>query len=130
MPTWRMAAWPNAHVTSRQQGLRMLLAQPGLTVRAMSEQDWQFLVSLCDRSVQQAYARRGADAPPFTRVHTQLRAKLDAHIGQFIALLAPRDSSGGSDQISESDQLSHSQARMLDALPIQTSARRADDHSA
>ena len=54
----------SAKRTYGRDGMRMLLAA-GVAMRAFDDDDWAFLVSLCDGAVRDAYARRGA-APPFT----------------------------------------------------------------
>merc|ERR1711924_456970 len=65
------------------EGLQLLLAQPGVTMRAMRASDWDFLVSCCDPAVRVAYQDRCSGAPPFTHAHRALRAKLDAYIAGF-----------------------------------------------
>ena len=70
-----------ADASSGLEGLRLLLAEAGISFRSMSATDWAFLIGLCDPSVQHAYAYA---ASPFTRVHTGLRSKLDAHISRFL----------------------------------------------
>ena len=65
--------------------MALLLTQPGVTMRPMREDEWESLVSLCDASVLDAYERRGQPDSCFTPVHTELRAKLDAHIASFLA---------------------------------------------
>jgi hypothetical protein len=76
-----------------QAGLRgmllLLRLDDAVSMRALGDADWAFLVSLCDEAVQRAYEARGGDVMPFTRTHTALRARLDAHINAFLEKLAP-----------------------------------------
>ena len=46
-------------IVCRARGLRMLL-RGGIEMRSMQPADWDFLVSLCDRSVQIAWSARGS----------------------------------------------------------------------
>lgn len=71
-----------ADASAGREGMRLLLASPGVAMRGMGAEDWSFLVSLCDRGVQAAWRAQSA---PFTRVHAALRAKLDEHIARFLA---------------------------------------------
>ena len=70
-------------VESAREGMRMLLSQ-GIRMRAMRQQDWAFLVSQCDPDVQAAYARRGREGSPFTRLHLGLRHAMDAYLSGYI----------------------------------------------
>ena len=54
--------------------------------RAFDDDDWAFLVSLCDGAVRDAYARRGA-APPFTAAHVEARRRMDAYNAAFLRKL-------------------------------------------
>ena len=53
-------------------------------MRAMREDDWAFLVSLCDPDVQRAYAQRGKEGSPFTPLHLGLRKAMDAYLSRYI----------------------------------------------
>ena len=70
---------------SGREGMRLLLSRGGVSMRAMGEADWDFLVSLCDGAAQAAYATRGQPGSPFTPTHARLRAQLDGHIAAFLA---------------------------------------------
>jgi len=68
---------------SAREGMRMLLAE-GVTMRAFLPKDWAFLVSLCDADVRDAFARRGTEGSPFTRLHMGLRRAMDEYLAQYI----------------------------------------------
>jgi len=64
-------------------------------MRATREEDWEYLASLCDPDVRDAYARRGQAGASFSPVHVALRAKLDGVLNAFIEkLMAARDGEG------------------------------------
>ena len=75
----------SAKRTYGRDGMRMLLAA-GVAMRAFDDDDWAFLVSLCDGAVRDAYARRGA-APPFTAAHVEARRRMDAYNAAFLRKL-------------------------------------------
>ena len=75
----------SAKRTYGRDGMRMLLAA-GVAMRAFDDDDWAFLVSLCDGAVRDAYARRGA-APPFTAAHVEARRRMDAYNAAFLGKL-------------------------------------------
>eukprot|EP00900_Chrysochromulina_parva_P006000 jgi/Chrpa1/15400/Chrysochromulina_OHIO_Genome00005171-RA len=70
---------------SAREGMRMLLAE-GITMRAMQPADWDFIVSLCDPEVQQAWAKRGTpEAGPFSKLHVAMRNAMDQYLAGYIA---------------------------------------------
>jgi hypothetical protein len=70
---------------SAREGMRMLLAE-GITMRAMQPADWDFIVSLCDPEVQQAWAMRGTpEAGPFSKLHVAMRNAMDQYLAGYIA---------------------------------------------
>ena len=75
----------SAKRTYGRDGMRMLLAA-GVAMRAFDDDDWAFLVSLCDGAVRDAYAGRGA-APPFTAAHVEARRRMDAYNAAFLRKL-------------------------------------------
>ena len=75
----------SAKRTYGRDGMRMLLAA-GVAMRAFDDDDWAFLVSLCDGAVRDAYARRGA-GPPFTAAHVEARRRMDAYNAAFLRKL-------------------------------------------
>jgi len=77
-----------ADAASARQGMLLMMAAAGVTMRAMNEHDWAYLVSLCDPAVREAYERRGEPGSAFSRTHVMLRAKLDLVLSTFIESLA------------------------------------------
>ena len=68
---------------SARDGMRMLHNE-GVTMRSMSKGDWGFLISLSDAEVRQAYAHRGKEGSPFTRLHVGLRQMMDEYLAGYI----------------------------------------------
>lgn len=62
----------------------MLLAE-GVSMRSMESDDWAFLISLCDESVQRDYARRGEPDFPFSPLQLWLRERMDSYLAGYIA---------------------------------------------
>ena len=69
--------------SAAREGLRMLLRE-GIEMRSMQPADWDFLVSLCDRSVQIAWSARGSPGSPFSRLQLDLRARMDSYLESYI----------------------------------------------
>jgi hypothetical protein len=77
-----------ADAASARQGILLMVANaPGVTMRATDENDWAYLATLCDPAVAEAYATRGQLGSAFSRVHVELRAKLDGVLSTFLRSL-------------------------------------------
>ncbi|KOO23735.1 splicing factor u2af 65 kda [Chrysochromulina tobinii] len=77
-----------ADAASARQGILLLVANaPGVTMRATDENDWAYLATLCDPAVAEAYETRGQRGSAFSRVHVELRAKLDGVLSTFLRSL-------------------------------------------
>ena len=59
----------------------------GVTKRSTDEADWAYLATLCDPAVAEAYEKRGQRGSAFSRVHVELRAKLDGVLSTFLRSL-------------------------------------------
>ncbi len=77
-----------ADAASARQGILLMVANaPGVSMRATNAADWDYLVTLCDPNVIEAYTRRGEPGSSFSQVHVGLRAKLDGVLSAFLSSL-------------------------------------------
>jgi len=77
-------------VRMAREGLA-LLRNGGVGVCAPREEDWAFLRSLCEPSVEAAWR---AGSPPFAEVRVDLRRRMDAFVGTVLAEHAHEEGEG------------------------------------